>query len=273
MLDLSSNAMNNKPISILGSGWLGFPLAASLINQGCQVNLSTRQTDKFANIKSIGAKPYLVDLDDSTSLSSGFLDDAELLICNITYKNKAGFASLINQLSHSSVQYVLFISTSSVYRNTNDLVTEDEGAEDPDSVYYQIEQAFQACPNFKTTVLRLSGLIGYRRHPGRFFANGRVVQQPNSPVNLIHRDDCIGIITQIIQQAAWGQVFNGCSDTHPTKREFYSYARNLLGESAPIFADNTQIQTKIVSNAKIKQTLGYRFIYPDLMQIPFNEIG
>lgn len=273
ILERLNSYMNSNKLSILGSGWLGLPLAEELINQGYQVKLSTRQAEKILAIEQIGAKPYLVDLDDSLSLSKGFLNDVELLICNITYKHKAGFSALIDHIARSGIKYVLFISSTSVYRNTNTLVTEDMGAENTESVLCQIEQAFQSCPYFKTTILRLGGLIGYHRHPGRFFARGRVAPQPNAPVNLIHRDDCIGIIKQIIKQAAWGDVFNGCSDTHPTKREFYSYARSLLGEPPPTFCDVTQIQTKIVSNAKIKQTLGYHFIYPDLMQTPFNEIG
>ena len=258
-------------LSILGSGWLGSPLAQHFIAQGHQVKLSTRQAEKCESIKQLGAQPYLVDI-DTPILPPDFFD-SDILICNITSKNQAGYAALITQLAQSSIAQVLFISSSSVYRNTNALVAEDAGAEDPDSVLYQIEQAFQACPDFKTTVLRLSGLIGYRRHPGRFFANGKVVSQPDAPVNLIHRDDCIGLINKIIEQAAWGEVFNVCSDTHPTKRDFYSYTRSLLGESAPTFADGAQNQTKIVSNAKIKQNLGYQFIYPDVMKIPFNEIG
>jgi nucleoside-diphosphate-sugar epimerase len=267
------NSSKIQRLSILGSGWLGSPLAEHLIEQGYRVNLSTRKPDKFEAITQLGAQPYLVNIDDSTSFPVAFLKEADTLICNITSKNKPGFASLIDQLAQSSIQHVLFISSSSVYRNTNALASEDTDAEDPDSTLYQIEQAFQACPEFTTTILRLSGLVGYRRHPGRFFANGKVIAQPDAPVNLIHRDDCIRLISQIIEQTAWGEVFNGCSDTHPTKRDFYSYARSLLGQPPPNFADGAQNMTKIVSNAKIKQKLGYHFIYPDLMKTAFNEIG
>ena len=269
---MTKNSLSTQRLSILGSGWLGTPLAEHFVGQGYPVNLSTRKAEKLMPIKQLGAEAYLVDIDNDI-YPSGFLADADILICNITSKNKLGFASLIAQLAKSSIKHVLFISSSSVYRNTNALASEDADAEDPNSALYQIEQAFQACPEFTTTILRLSGLIGYRRHPGRFFANGKVVAQPDAPVNLIHRDDCIGLINQIIEQSAWGEVFNGCSDSHPTKRDFYSYARGLLGQPAPNFAYGAQNLTKIVSNAKIKQKLGYRFIYPDLMQIPFNEIG
>jgi hypothetical protein len=47
------------------------------------------------------------------------------------------------------------------------------------------------------------------------------VQQPYAPVNLIHRDDCIGIINAIIEQNVWAEVFNGCADTHPFKADIH----------------------------------------------------
>ncbi len=259
-------------ISILGSGWLGLALAKHLVDQDRLIRLSTRDIAKFSSIEQIGAQPHLVDIDQLTGAESAFLS-TDTLIINITSKNLNSFLSLIAQIATSPIKQVLFISSTSVYQNNNAVVTEADHAETTDSALYQIEQAFQQCPHFRTTILRLSGLIGYQRHPGRFFAKGKLVPNPDAPVNLIHRDDCIGIIVAIIQQGAWSEVFNGCADSHPTKREFYSYARQLLNQAPPTFADTIQSQYKIVSNVKIKTQLGYHFLYPDLMTIPFSEIG
>lgn len=152
-------------------------------------------------------------------------------------------------------------------------MTEQSNDENADSVLLHIETLFRANPNFRTTILRLSGLVGYSRHPGNFFANGKLVQHADAPVNLIHQDDCIGIIDAIIEQDEWDQVFNGCADTHPTKRIFYSHARALLALPAPSFsaADTNELEFKIVSNTKVKQQLNYQFIYPDVMTIPFGN--
>jgi nucleoside-diphosphate-sugar epimerase len=146
-------------------------------------------------------------------------------------------------------------------------VNEDEHAEDHDSILWKIEQQFQSSNHFQTTILRFSGLIDKRRHPGRFFRNGRRVPQADAPVNLIHLDDCLGIIDAILQQQAWGETFNGCADTHPSKREFY--ARKLMGLPAPEFDTETEVKYKIISNQKIKTKLNYTFQHPDLMKIVF----
>ena len=266
-----NEAKKNQPkISVMGSGWLGLPLAKHLVESGYCVNLSTRNKSKFSLLKLAGARPFIFEIDDINDQMAEFLI-ADTLIINITSKALTSFQSLIPFIAQSPIKHVLFISSTSVYKNNNRVVTEDDGDESAESPLYHIEQSFQNCPDFDSTILRLSGLIGYQRHPGKFFADNKPVLNPNAPVNLIHRDDCIGLIITIIKKSAWREVFNGCADTHPKKRDFYGYARQLLNEPPPLFAESTENQYKIVSNDKIKAQIGYEFLYPDLMNIHFKK--
>ncbi|WP_428355032.1 NAD(P)H-binding protein [Methyloprofundus sp.] len=268
ILNLSHRSIYIKTLSILGSGWLGLPLARYFLNIGFQVNASTRSAARFPELKAAGVQPFVIDIDRLDAAAAKFLQ-ANILIINITSKNLASFSQLISLIEQSSIEKVLFVSSTSVYANLNKVVTENEGAELKQSPLWQIENSFRNNLHFSTTVIRLSGLIGYSRHPGRFFRQGKVVDQPEAPVNLIHRDDCIGIISAIIAQDIWGEVFNACADTHPGKREFYTYARKLLDLSPPEFAENTENTYKIVSNEKVKRCLNYQFLHADLMQISF----
>jgi nucleoside-diphosphate-sugar epimerase len=252
---------SNTTISILGSGWLGLPLSQALADIGYNIKLSTRSQTKHAQIKSSKCIPYLVDIEQQP-IDSDFLS-ADILIINITSKNYAAFNLLIKEIEKSAIKHVLFISSTSVYKNTQSWVTESSHSELPENKLFQIEQLFSANNRFNTTILRLSGLIGYQRHPGRFFKQGKLVPSPDAPVNLIHRDDCIAIIKAIIEQCVWGEIFNACADNHPSKKQFYSHARSLLGQEAPSFSDSGESHYKIVSNDKIKQQLNYQFIYPD----------
>lgn len=209
---------------------------------------------------------HLVDIDKPQTIDPSFLA-ADTLIINITSKNAEGYTRLISAIENSPVQRVLFVSSSSVYQNLNREVGEDEGAENAESPLFQIEQLFCQSPAFQTTVVRFSGLVGPGRHPGRFFRGGKTIKQVDAPINLIHFDDCIGIIRAIIKQHCWGEVFNGCSDSHPPKREFYRYASELAGTDFPALAEPTPPAYKIVTNTKVKQRLGYQFQHPDLMQL------
>ncbi len=264
-------ADNAKRISILGTGWLGQPLAQQLKQQSFELKLATRSNERLAQLAQFSANNYQVDLDSlkNNKNITSFLE-ADILIINVTHKIKQNFEQLIEHIEQSPIKYVLFISSTSVYQNTQSIVTEAEEFEDKNNVLLQIEHLFNASTHFKTSYIRFAGLVDARRHPGRFFKSGKIVPQAEAPINLIHLDDCLGVINAIIEQSAWGEVFNACSTTHPTKRLFYTYARSLLSDSPPEFSDNDTLSYKIVSNEKIQQQLNYQFIHPDLMHTSFT---
>ena len=259
-----------KTISILGSGWLGLPLAEHLVQQEFAVKASTRSASRNSEIEAIDAIPFLLDIDDPFDDIKTFLE-SHILIVNITSKNIEAFTRLIAEIEKSSIEKVLFVSSTSIYRNTNSIITESDGAENDDSPLLKIENLLRASLKFQTTIVRFAGLIGYSRHPGRFFGE-REIPQPDTPVNLIHRDDCIGILSQILEQDIWGEVFNACADTHPSKAEFYSYARQDLGRDSLICGQQGERNYKIISNEKVKRILSYEMRHQDLMNLSFEKI-
>ena len=118
---------------------------------------------------------------------------------------------------------------------------------------------------FESTVLRFGGLFGYTRKPGNFVKPGKKMENPEGFINLIHRDDCIQIIEQIILKNAWNKVLNACTDSHPTRREFYSKEAKKLGKPEVIFNEESENNYKIINSQKLKDLLGYEFIHKDLM--------
>ncbi len=191
------------------------------------------------------------------------------MIINIPSKNITGFKALVNEIEKSAIEKVLFVSSTSVYDNLNQTIDESMGLESEDKPLSKIEALFRTSSKFKTTIVRFAGLIGYGRHPGRFFASGKIVKDPDGYVNLIHRDDCIAIIDQLVEQKIWGEVFNCCADSHPSKREFYTAAAQSIDMDIPQFANPGCSSFKIISNEKIKQYLNYRFLHADLMDMAY----
>ena len=135
----------------------------------------------------------------------------------------------------------------------------------------EIENLFRSNIHFKTTVIRFSGLLGYNRKPGNFFKNGKVIPNPEGFVNMIHQDDCVSIIEQIILQNYWNTTFNGCADTHPKRRDFYQKAFSEIGMRTPVFNENDPKQIKIISSQKLKDQLNFTFKYPDLLNLPLED--
>jgi nucleoside-diphosphate-sugar epimerase len=273
------NKIKKHKISILGGGWLGYPLAQMLSELGAWVNLATRSKQRLDTYKlASNVESFLIDIEN---LNDGLQEklkqniteflSSDILIVNITNKNIPAFAALIRHIENSSIKNVMFISSTSVYPDNNSIISEDQGLELADHPLSQIESLFKQSNSFTSTVVRFSGLIGYGRHPGRFFRNGKTIKNAQAKVNLIHRDDCLNIITQIINDDIWEEDFNVCSDAHPNKQEFYTHAANSLGVEPAKCDSTTALACKVIDNSKVKTKLGYQFVHSNVMEIDFTQ--
>jgi nucleoside-diphosphate-sugar epimerase len=244
---------------------------------GYQVQGSTTTPAKLNWLAEQGIKPFLINLGrrETDQNLITFLE-ASILIVSFPPGIRAGngpqylqqIKALTQALCSAPVKNLLFISSTSVYPELNRVVSEAENLAtySTGNFLLQGEELILQLNNIQTTVLRLGGLVGGNRHPGRFLSGKQNLDNPNSPVNLIHQDDCVNLITGILQQNKWGEIYNGCADEHPTRQEFYTAAAQKLHLPLPQFnppapSDNY----KIFSNEKIKKDLSYRFIHPDPM--------
>ena len=95
--------------------------------------------------------------------------------------------------------------------------------------------------------------------------NIEIINYPDAFVNLIHRDDCIQIIKEIIAKNIWSKTLNACTDTHPKKRDFYTKEFKKEGRNNPIFKEFFPNEYKIINSDLLKSILNYNFIHSDLM--------
>jgi len=253
-------------ISLIGSGWLAKPLALQFQADGHEIILTSTQQDKIAALNAVGLKALQYELGDQLSNPSQ-LFDTDVLIIAITSKDTEAFDVLMDQLSEQPCQHIIYISSTSVYQNNKQTHDENSQQLNQDNPIWQIEQLIQS--HSSATVIRFAGLVGPGRHPGRFFANGKKLFNASAPVNLIHLDDCIGIIKAVIETQSWNQVFNGCADTHPSKLTFYQQAAKQYGAADPITEDSQTSSYKIIDNTKLKTILGYQLIQPDVLNMRF----
>lgn len=266
----------NKHISIIGCGWLGFPLAAALVQNGHTVKGSTTSADKLDLLKQEGILPFVVKIfeDHIEGHISECLNGSEILIINIPpglRKNPdADFLKkmelLCKHIENSKIKKVLYVSSTSVYAEAIDipLITEESPTNNQSSTSKQLiaaEQIFNINPNFKTTILRFGGLIGADRDPARFLSGKKDVKDPAGPVNLIHQKDCIGIIKAILKNEQWQTEFNAAAPQHPTREHYYNAACEAKNLPLPEFDQGTPSKGKIISSAKVERNLNYGFLY------------
>ena len=273
----------NKKISILGCGWLGLPLAKSLLAKGYEVKGSTTSESKLEVLKNVGISPFQIQLDAHQIIGNmeDFLKETNVLVIDIppglrketstsnemTFVNK--IKNLIPFIEKSGIQKVVFVSSTSVYGDSFPIVEiTEETKPNPDTESGKqlviAETLLQSNPHFKTTVIRFGGLLGDDRHPVKFLAGRTNVENPEAPVNMIQREDCIGIIEEILKQVQhdnweWNQTFNAVAPQHPTRKAYYHKKAEILNLPLPTFAEDSESKGKIISSKKVETILGYSF--------------
>ena len=264
-------------ISILGCGWLGLPLAKSLLQNGFSIKGSTTSLEKISLLESEGITPYLVRLEEQQISASvaDFLADSQILIINIPPKLRGGstenfvakITTLLPFIENSTVEKVLFVSSTSVYGEDNEFVSEVTVL-NPDTEGGRqlaiVENVLQKNSRFQTTILRFGGLISDDRNPVRFLSGRENIENPDAPINLIHQDDCIGIIEKIIALNSWDETYNAVAPFHPTRQEYYTQKATELNLALPKFAALNTIVGKTILNNKVIEVLDYSFIKPTL---------
>jgi nucleoside-diphosphate-sugar epimerase len=273
--------VEKKRISILGCGWLGFPLAKRLLGSGItsQVKGSTTSEVKLDQFAGAGIDGYLLPLNPDAGLDAGISDlffDSDIIVISIPPRmsqNVAGNYSaqmrmVAEAIRKSPASEVVFVSSTGVYRDLKQTAVErdvqlPEHSAQPEMV--AAENVIAALRPEKTvTILRLSGLLGYNRIPGKYVKGQKDMTTGDIPVNYIHRDDAAGIIQAIIQQGIQNETFNITAPFHPTRSEVYVDSCTQFGWEAPTFKEPEQHPAfKLISGDKFEKAYQYEFKYPD----------
>lgn len=270
------NMKKKKTISVVGCGWLGLPLAKKFVENGFIVKGSTTTSSKLDSIRSCGIEPHLFKLNPNEDSFDMGLFDAEVLIVNIPPSRKIDniqeyypeqIATVLSLAKKGTIDYILFVSSTSVYPDKNRAMSETDT--DPSNTkkagkaILEAEKVLSDQFGLNLTILRLCGLYGPNRHPGRFLAAKKLNSHPRDRVNMIHQADCVNIILRIVLDNIWGETLNACSGIHPEKESFYHLATKSLGLIPPQFNSEAHPSTRTIDSSKLKRLISYDMIYPN----------
>lgn len=265
----------NNTIGIIGCGWLGLPLAIELIKEGYPVHGSTTSKEKLALLKKEHISPYLVRITEDTIDDSihDFLTGVATLVINVPPKlrgkhkeNYVQKMQLLHQaISLSQIKHIIFISSTSVYGESDGVVTETTSPAPSTASAKQLlesEALFLKDPEVQTTIIRFGGLISSDRHPVTMLSKRDNLENGQMPVNLIHRNDSIRIIIAVLKHNWWGQLINGVFPDHPSKKEYYTTEAEKRGLKAPDYKLDTLKKGKIISPDFLLNVKKFKFLTP-----------
>ncbi len=266
-------------ISVLGCGWLGFPLAQRLHSHNYSIKGSTTTEAKLQTLRQNGITPFLINLPKS-------LDDeaiipfwqSDVLILNVPPRLGKGESAgsfvkateqIVEKCRQHNLSWIIFTSSTSVYSETGG-ITKEEDAEPGSASRPAGEELLKAEEIIKNsgldyTILRLGGLYGYGRHPIKYLSGKKDLDGASKPVNFVHQTDCVNVICEIIRQKKRNEIYNVVSDGHPPRKEFYESAAEHFNLPKPHFKESNGKVYRVVSNQKLREELLYDFSYPNPM--------
>ena len=262
----------NKTIAVFGCGWLGLPLAKSLITHNWKVHGSTTSQEKLVPLAKEGISPFLIILseDKITGNITEFLEGVEVLLINIPPKlrgsNTENYVKKM-QLVHAAVQesgvrWVIFVSSTSVYGDVDGDVTEKTVPQPSTESGRQLlasENVFRNNRELQTTIIRFGGLIGQKRHPVTMLSGRKNLKNGNAPINLIHLNDCIQIILNILDKNWTNEMFNGVYPYHPSKQDYYTSKALKKGIQVPDYDANSPKKSKVIHSYNLTNVKGFKF--------------
>ncbi len=257
-------------IGIIGLGWLGLPLAKSLLNKGFLVLGTIRS--RSVGLSHEHFSHVLFDPLAKKQALTPYFGELDVLVLAFTPSKtdeKAYAKDCVRMLDLISPSCkVIQISSTSIYPQRNGTFNEVDypaGSVKTNAIGYA-ELALSSMLRDRLTIIRLSGLVGPKRYPVTAMAKSGKTYQAKDRVNLIHQEDAIGLIEHVIQQKLWNKTINGCATEHPFKGELYTAMASKLGIDPPLFEDKTRSE-RIISN-KLSIDLGYTYMYPNPGNFP-----
>ena len=276
-------------VLIVGCGYVGLPLGKELVRQGHIVFGLRRSALAAEEMQSVGITPLHADITQPETLAKLPRDFDWVVNCSASGGGGAddyrkiyleGNRNLVSWLAGSPLKKFIYTSSTSVYgQNDGSIVTEENPAT-PDvetsKVLAETEKLLLiavAERKFPAVVLRVAGIYGPARgHSFKQFLKNEARLEGDGArwLNMIHRDDVIGVIIAALENGKPGEIYNATDDAPVSQLDFFAWLATELDRPMPPTVSHDAetarkrgVTNKRVSNAKLRAELKYEFKFPD----------
>jgi len=271
-------------VLILGCGYVGSALGAEMAKRGHEVFVVRRTVANQVELSGLGIHPLKADITNLADLQT--LPGPFDWVVNTVSSTKGGveeyrrvylhgMRNLIDWLGPAPPQRFLYTSSTSVYGQADGSRVEENSPTEPVNetgrILLETEQLL-ADADLPSVILRVAGIYG----PGRGYwlqrylrGEAKVEGAGERILNMIHRDDVVGIIIAALERSRPGQIYNAVDDEPVTQIELFRWLSATLGRPMPPRAEEAGegvrkrgFTNKSVSNQKLRSELRYEFKYP-----------
>ncbi len=279
--------MSNRPLVVLGCGFIGSRVARAALAAGRQVRVASRSPAKLAPLAALGAE--VVHLDAAKPRQFGIalqgLKHASVLYSIPPVTELPGGEALRRATMaaiNTGANCFIYLSSAGVYGDrpdddwvdeTHQFVLDDAAMQGYHSEEAAVETGGMA--GLRTIVFRLAAVYG----PGRGVRNRlrkadyKLLDEGAHWISRIHVDDLVGLIFAAEERGPQNSLYNVCDDKPTTQLEHVTWIAKRLGVPVPAsiasFAPGMKRQVhrgRRLRNDKLKADLGYVFKYPTYVE-------
>jgi nucleoside-diphosphate-sugar epimerase len=272
--------MNPKTL-IIGCGYIGLPLALRLKEAGHEISAWVHSAD---SAKALAVHHFHQVISGSVAdpRSWDAVTESYDVVIHCASSGRGGEADY-EQVFLKGVLMMngqqpkarrLFVSSTSVYRQTEGEVVTEKSQADPDTATGRVLRvAEKVAMGADATVVRSSGIYGPKRGLlfERFRRGEAVIEGDGLRwINQIHQRDLVAALVHLIEAGAPGEIYNATDDTPVTYRDYYAWCSKFLSQPMPPHGRMDKerkrgITNKRVSNAKLRAT-GWQPMYPSFRE-------
>lgn len=274
---------------IIGCGYVGTALGAELARQGHEVFGVRRANENADELQNAGIKPLIADVTKPAELAA--LPGPFDWVVNCVSSTRGGVEeyravylegtrNLIEWLAAAPPKKFVYTSSTSVYGQTDGSAVKESSPTEPASetsrVLVETEKLLLDAAQQKkipAVILRVAGIYGPER--GHLFLQylkneAKIAGKGERIINMIHRDDLVGVIIAALKNGRPGEIYNAVDDEPVAQIHFFRWLSETLGKWMPPFATEEEnaerkrgLTNKKVQNRRLKMELGYQFKYPN----------
>lgn len=269
-------------ILLVGCGDIGIKLGLMLAAKGERVWGLRRSSTLPTPLMTLNAD--VTDPDSLRSLSAMALDYVVLTLTPASFSDEGyrsvfvdGLANVLAVLKAvPSIKRLFWVSSTSVYHQADGQWVDEESSTAPGSFsgrrLLQAEQLL-AASGFVYSVIRFAGIYGSgrRRLIEQVIAGQGCAKSPPLYTNRIHREDCVGFLSHLIELDQQGKKVERCYigvDSEPVAMwQIKIWLAQQLGidPNSLTTVEQTRRSSKRCSNQRLLSS-GYQLLYPGYQQ-------